>query len=73
MFYIEKAIPSQWKQKLKRKTKTDIGLEVLIDNNGMPRDFLNVDNKVIYSSLFSKQLDRSKAHKRFTDQYGFTE
>jgi len=60
LFYvgIVKAIPLQWKQKLKGKTKTDIGLEVLIAINGMPRDFLNVDNKVIYSALVLKKLDR---------------
>ena len=75
LFYvcITKAIPSEWKQKLKGKTKTDIGLEGLIGINGIPGDFLNVDNKVIYSALVLKKLDGLKAHNRLTDQYGLTE
>ena len=75
MFYVGviKAIPAEWKKKLKGKTKTDIGFKCLIDINGMPQDFLKIENKVIYSALVLKKLDRSKAHKRFTDQYGITE
>ena len=47
LFYvgIVKKIPSEWKQKLKGKTKTDIGLKVLIDIIGMPKDFLMLIKK----------------------------
>ena len=70
---IVRAVPANWKEAIQEREVCTLDDNCYVSVNGDKVELQNLGHKELYKALVTKKLDRSTAHRKYTETYNFNE
>ena len=70
---IVRAVPANWKETIQEREVCTLDDNCYVSVNGDKVELQNLGHKELYKALVTQKLDRSTAHRKYTETYNFNE